>query len=101
MSCGLAHRDQPVAAIIELVWNSLDAEAHQVNVVIERDMMDAVQTVRVEADGQGRIRRLCARQLDLMDDGRPRHHRRATPNHSVRTCVGPDQLRPDRDSDRR
>jgi hypothetical protein len=24
----LAHRDQPVAAIIELVWNSLDAEAH-------------------------------------------------------------------------
>jgi hypothetical protein len=49
----LAHRDQPVAAIIELVWNSLDAEAHNVNVVIERDAMDAVETVRVEDDGHG------------------------------------------------
>lgn len=49
----LAHRDQPVAAIIELVWNSLDAEAHRVNVVIERNAMDAVETVRVEDDGHG------------------------------------------------
>ena len=39
----LAHRDKPVAAVIELVWNSLDAEARHVNVVIERDAMDAVR----------------------------------------------------------
>src|SRR5262245_37276275 len=49
----LAYRDQPVAAIIELVWNSLDAEAHYVNVVIERDGLDAVERVRVEDDGHG------------------------------------------------
>ncbi|HET8657667.1 MAG TPA: ATP-binding protein [Micromonosporaceae bacterium] len=49
----LAHRDQPVTAIIELVWNSLDAEAHNVNVVVERDAMDAVERVRVEDDGHG------------------------------------------------
>ena len=49
----LAHRDQPVAAIVELVWNSLDAEAHQVNVVIERDAMDAVVSIRIEDDGHG------------------------------------------------
>jgi hypothetical protein len=49
----LAHRDQPVAAIIELVWNSLDAEARFVNVVIERDAMDAVESIRVEDDGHG------------------------------------------------
>src|ERR1022692_336784 len=49
----LAHRDQPVAAIIELVWNSLDAEAHRVNVAIQRDAMDAVESVRVEDDGHG------------------------------------------------
>lgn len=49
----LAHRDQPLAAIIELVWNSLDAEAHHVNVVIERDAMDAVVSIRVEDDGHG------------------------------------------------
>jgi hypothetical protein len=49
----LAHRDQPVAAIIELVWNALDAEARRVNVVIERNAMDAVEAVRVEDDGHG------------------------------------------------
>lgn len=49
----LAHRDQPVAAIIELIWNSLDAEANKVNVVIERNAMDGVDTVRVEDDGHG------------------------------------------------
>jgi len=49
----LAHRDQPVAAIIELVWNSLDAEAHNVEVSIERNTMDAVETVRIEDDGHG------------------------------------------------
>src|ERR1022692_1296874 len=49
----LAHRDQPVAAIIELVWNALDAEAHQVSVAIERDAMDAVESIQVEDDGHG------------------------------------------------
>ena len=49
----LAHRDQPVAAIIELVWNSLDAEANTVNVVNERNAMDGVEVVRVEDDGHG------------------------------------------------
>jgi hypothetical protein len=49
----LAHRDQPVQAVIELIWNSLDAEADNVNVVIERDAMDAVERVRVEDNGHG------------------------------------------------
>ena len=49
----LAHRDQPVQAVIELIWNSLDAEADNVNVVIERDALDAVERVRVEDNGHG------------------------------------------------
>jgi hypothetical protein len=49
----LAHRDQPVAAVIELVWNSLDAEAHLVNVTLGRNSMDAIEWVRVEDDGHG------------------------------------------------
>jgi hypothetical protein len=49
----LAHRDQPVQAVIELIWNSLDAEAGDVNVVIERDAMDAVERVRIEDNGHG------------------------------------------------
>lgn len=49
----LAHRDQPVTGIIELIWNSLDAEAHNVDVVIERNAMDGVERVRIVDDGHG------------------------------------------------
>lgn len=49
----LAHRDQPVQAVIELVWNSLDAEANNVNVIVETDALDAVERVRIEDDGHG------------------------------------------------
>lgn len=49
----LAHRDQPVAGLIELIWNSLDAEAHRVEVIIERDAMDGVERVQVVDDGHG------------------------------------------------
>lgn len=49
----LAHRDQPVQAVIELIWNSLDAEASRVTVVIERNDMDAVEQVRIDDDGHG------------------------------------------------
>jgi hypothetical protein len=57
----LAHRDQPVPAVIELIWNSLDAEADNVIVVIERDAMDAVERVRVEEGLEPRTRGLRVR----------------------------------------
>ncbi|MGH3289924.1 MAG: ATP-binding protein, partial [Streptosporangiaceae bacterium] len=49
----LAHRDRPVEAVIELIWNALDAEANNVAVVIERNALDGVERVRVEDDGHG------------------------------------------------
>ena len=49
----LAHRDRPVEAIIELLWNSLDAEANKVAVVIETNDLDGVERVRIEDDGHG------------------------------------------------
>jgi hypothetical protein len=49
----LAHRDRPVEALIELIWNALDAEADNVAVVIERNALDGVESVRVEDDGHG------------------------------------------------
>jgi hypothetical protein len=49
----LAHRDNPVQAIIELIWNSLDAEAMNVKVVIERNSLEGVERVTVEDDGHG------------------------------------------------
>lgn len=39
--------------MLELIWNSLDADAHQVNVTLQRDEMEAVSDIVVEDDGHG------------------------------------------------
>lgn len=49
----LAHEGDPVRAIIELIWNAVDAEATTVVVTMERSSMDAIDQVRVEDDGHG------------------------------------------------
>lgn len=49
----LAHTSDPVTAVIELVWNSLDAEANAVKVILERSDMDAIESVSVSDDGHG------------------------------------------------
>lgn len=49
----LAHEGDPVRAIIELIWNAVDAEATNVVVTMERSSMDAIDQVRVEDDGHG------------------------------------------------
>nr|AHE14541.1 hypothetical protein asmbl_6 [uncultured bacterium] len=49
----LARPTQPLAAVAELVWNSLDAEAQVVTVSIGRTDLDGVETVVVTDDGHG------------------------------------------------
>ncbi|MFD0363476.1 ATP-binding protein [Nocardia sp. GCM10030253] len=49
----IAHRDDPVRAVIELVWNGLDAEANTVTVAVESDGLDGVARVVIEDDGHG------------------------------------------------
>jgi hypothetical protein len=49
----LAKPNQPVSGVIELVWNSLDAEADVVTVIIARTELDAVDSVTVENGGHG------------------------------------------------
>lgn len=49
----LAHERDPVQAIIELVWNSLDAEANSVAVRFLRNEASGVVGVTVEDDGHG------------------------------------------------
>ena len=49
----LAHEGDPVRAVVELVWNAVDAEASTVAVVIERSPAGAIDQVRVEDDGHG------------------------------------------------
>lgn len=49
----LAHEHDPVRAVIELVWNSLDADAHRVDVLLQRSQADVVIGVEIVDDGDG------------------------------------------------
>lgn len=51
----LAHENDPVRALVELVWNAVDAEAEHVSVTIERDEADwnSITAVHVVDDGHG------------------------------------------------
>lgn len=49
----LAHEGDPVRAIIELIWNAVDAEATTVVVTMERSWMEPIDQVHVEDDGHG------------------------------------------------
>jgi hypothetical protein len=49
----LAYVGDPVRAVIELIWNSLDAEATRVDAELERSDMGAIETVVVIDDGHG------------------------------------------------
>lgn len=49
----LAREGDPVRAIVELIWNSIDAEASAVTVRLDRDHFDGISAVHVEDDGHG------------------------------------------------
>lgn len=49
----IAHESDPVRAVVELVWNAIDAEANTVAVVLERSPTDAIDLIRVQDDGHG------------------------------------------------
>lgn len=49
----LAHERDPVRAVIELIWNSLDADANHVTVVLHRNEADGVTGVEIVDNGHG------------------------------------------------
>ena len=49
----LAHENDPVRAIAELIWNGLDADAHSVVVSFGRNEADGIVSVAVDDDGHG------------------------------------------------
>jgi len=49
----IAHEGDPVRAVVELAWNSIDAEATTVTVTLVRDGMGAIDEVQVADDGHG------------------------------------------------
>lgn len=49
----LAGETDPVRAVIELIWNSLDADANEVSVTLDRNAADGIVGVTVRDDGLG------------------------------------------------
>jgi len=49
----LAHENDPVRAVVELIWNAVDAEATEVDVSFEKNELDAITTVIVTDNGHG------------------------------------------------
>ena len=50
----LAHESDPIRSVVEMIWNSIDAEAWNVTVRIERDgSLGAITAVHVKDDGHG------------------------------------------------
>lgn len=49
----LARERDPIRAVVELVWNSIDGEADNVRVKFRRSDLDAIEVVIVEDDGHG------------------------------------------------
>jgi Histidine kinase-, DNA gyrase B-, and HSP90-like ATPase len=50
----LAHEGDPLRAVVELIWNSIDAEAETVTVRLRRDdVLEAIAEVVVEDNGHG------------------------------------------------
>lgn len=48
-----ARQRDPIRAVVELVWNAIDAEADTVRVELSRSDLDAIERVTVEDDGHG------------------------------------------------
>jgi histidine kinase/DNA gyrase B/HSP90-like ATPase len=55
----LAHEREPLKAVVELIWNALDADAHLVEVEFERNELEGVEKVVVQDDGHGIPHELC------------------------------------------
>lgn len=51
----LAYENDPVRAVVELVWNSLDADAHDVSVTLHRNQSDGVIGVEIADNGHGMV----------------------------------------------
>lgn len=49
----LASARSPIAAIAELIWNSVDADAHRVSVMVKRNLLGGIESISVTDDGTG------------------------------------------------
>lgn len=60
----LARERDPVGAVKEFIWNSLDADANSVVVEIERAELDSIDRITIKDDGSGIPPHSCASSFD-------------------------------------
>jgi hypothetical protein len=74
----LARARKPLLAIVELIWNALDADAKRVSVILTPNGLGGLETLRVEDDGNG----ISPREVDLgfgqLGDSWKKHAERTT-----------------------
>ncbi|MGW4543262.1 ATP-binding protein [Streptomyces chartreusis] len=63
---GVAKLTDPVGAVIELIWNALDADATSVAIEIETNEIDGVSKVIVSDDGHGMPSEACPSYFDKL-----------------------------------
>ncbi|MEU2471989.1 ATP-binding protein [Streptomyces sp. NPDC012842] len=63
---GVAKLNDPVGAVVELIWNALDADSNHVSVEIERNELDGVSKVIVSDDGHGMASEACPSYFDKL-----------------------------------
>ncbi|MGW1652889.1 ATP-binding protein [Streptomyces atratus] len=63
---GVAKLNDPVGAVVELIWNALDADSNNVSVEIERNELDGVSKVIVSDDGHGMASEACPSHFDKL-----------------------------------
>lgn len=63
---GVAKLNDPVGAVIELIWNALDADAINVAVEIERNELDGASKIIVSDDGHGMPSESCPSYFDRL-----------------------------------
>jgi len=49
----LSQTKKPILALAELIWNSLDADSKNVEVIIAEDALGSMESIRVIDDGHG------------------------------------------------
>ena len=74
----LAHESDPIKAVIELIWNAIDAEAWGVTVEVEREPeLGGIIALHVEDDGHGMSVDEVATAFGRIGDSWKRHSERS------------------------
>lgn len=67
----------PARALTELIWNSLDADAHKIDVVFDRNALSGVEALRVIDDGHGMTEKAAIEDFSRLGSSWKQHAERS------------------------